>query len=136
MVQGEDIEKDFQPGRSLADPSSVRVWVGYNYPDHYSKRYVGSADYGGVHINCTIPSHWYYLLAHGGTNKTSGISVTGIGLSKAEKIAYRTWVHYLHPTSNFKGARAASFQAASDIYGSGSTEAQTVLQAWTAVGVT
>ena len=139
--QGEDVEKDFQPGRSLADPSSVRIWAGdkYFYPDHYSKRYILPADkdhdWGGVHLNCTIPSHWYYLLAHGGTNKTSGISVTGIGLSKAEKIAYRTWVHYLHPTLNFKSARTASYQAAIAIYGAGSTEAQTVLQAWTAVGV-
>ena len=139
--QGEDIEKSFQPGRSLADPASVRVWAGYNYfyPDHYSKRYILPADenndWGGVHLNSTIPSHWYYLLAHGGTNRTSGISVTGIGLSKAEKIAYRTWVYYLTPTSNFSGARAASFRAASDLYGSGSTEAQTVLNAWTAVGV-
>jgi len=138
---GEDIEKNFRPGRSLANPSSVRIWAAYNYfyPDHYSKRYILPADIdhdgGGVHINSTIPSHWYYLLAHGGKNKTSGISVTGIGLSKAEKIAYRTWVNYLHPTSNFKSARAASYQAAVDLYGAGSPEAQTVRQAWTAVGV-
>jgi bacillolysin len=139
--QGEDIEKEFGPGRSLADPSSVLVWAGYSYryPDHYSKRYILPAtedgDWGGVHLNCTIPSHWYYLLAHGGTNKTSGISVSGIGLAKAEAIAYRTWVYYLGPSSTFAGARTASLQAAAALYGAGSTEVQAVAQAWNAVGV-
>ncbi len=139
--QGEDIEKDFGPGRSLANPHSVLVWKGYNYryPDHYSVRYIlpvtANGDWGGVHLNCTIPSHWYYLLAHGGKNRVSQVSVNGIGLDKAERIAYRTWVYYLHPSSNFKGARAASIQAAIDLYGSGSAEAEAAATAWKAVGV-
>ena len=139
--EGEDIEKTFKPGRSLANPSAVPLWAGstYYYPDHYSKRYIlpgtEDGDYGGVHINSTIPSHWYYLLANGGTNRTSGISVIGIGLSKAEKIAYRTWTHYLRPASNFAGARNLSLQAATDLYGAGSMEYQTVARAWTAIGV-
>ncbi|HEX2696040.1 MAG TPA: M4 family metallopeptidase [Acidobacteriota bacterium] len=139
--EGEDLEKNFRPGRSLENPSSVLVWQGYSwrYPDHYSKRYIlpvdGNNDWGGVHLNSTIPSHWYYLLAHGGTNRTSGIAVDGIGLSEAEKIAYRAWVYYLHPSSNFKGARTASLQAATDLYGAGSAEADATARAWSAVGV-
>jgi Zn-dependent metalloprotease len=136
--QGEDIEKRFGPGRSLENPSSVHVWSG-TYPDHYSRRWVlpinEANDWGGVHLNSTIPSHWYYLLAHGGTNRTSGIGVDGIGLSKAEKIAYRAWVYYLDPSSNFKGARTASLQAAADLYGAGSAEAAATALAWAAVGV-
>ena len=139
--QGEDLEKHFRPGRSLENPSSVLVWEGHSwrYPDHYSKRYIlpvdANNDWGGVHLNSTIPSHCYYLLANGGTNRTSGITVNGIGLSKAEKIAYRAWVYYLHPSSNFKGARTASLQAAADIYGAGSAEAAATALAWRAVGV-
>jgi thermolysin len=139
--QGEDIEKHFRPGRSLENPASVLIWEesSWRYPDHYSKRFIlpvnANNDWGGVHLNCTIPSHWYYLLAQGGTNRTSGIAVDGIGLSKAEKIAYRTWVYYLHPSSNFKGARTASLQAAADLYGSGSAEAAATALAWTAIGV-
>ncbi len=139
--QGEDIEKHFGPGRSLADPSSVRIWEGYNdrYPDHYSKRFIlpptEDYDWGGVHLNCTIPAHWYFLLASGGTNRTSKIAVNGIGLGKAEKIAYRAWVYYLHPSSNFKGARTACLQAARDLYGSGSAEYTATARAWSAVGV-
>jgi len=136
--QGEDIEKRFGPGRSLENPSMVHVW-GSTYPDHYSRRWIlpvdSGHDWGGVHLNSTIPSHWYYLLAHGGMNRTSHMTVDGIGLSKAEKIAYRAWVYYLHPSSNFKGARTASLQAAADIYGSGSTEAGATARAWSAVGV-
>jgi thermolysin len=133
---GEDCSKSFRPMRSLSNPSSLRVRDG-TYPDHYSRRWVlpVSDDNGGVHLNCTIAGHWYFLLANGGTNRTSGIAVDGIGLSKAEKIAYRTWVYYLHPSSNFKAARTASLQAAADIYGAGSAESAATALAWTAVGV-
>ncbi len=139
--EGEDIEKSFKPGRSLSNPASVPIWAGYNdrYPDHYTKRWIlpntANGDWGGVHLNSTIGSHWYYLLAHGGTNKTSGIAVTGIGLSKAEKIAYSAWVNYFTPSTTFHNARSYSHQAAAALYGAGSVEAQTVLAAWTAVGV-
>jgi thermolysin len=137
--EGEDCEKVFQAGRDLSNPSSVRIFsdADYRYPDHYATRYILSSDFdnGGVHINSTIGSHWYYLLAHGGTNKTSGMSVSGIGISKAEKIAYRALVYYLYPSATFANTRSATYQAAVDIYGSGSTEALRVAQAWNAVGV-
>ncbi len=137
--EGEDYHKSFQPGRDLSDPSRLYVipqW-GWRYPDHYSTRYILPYDFdnGGVHINMTIVTHWYYLLANGGTNKTSNQSVSGIGITKAEKIAYRGWVYYLVPSSNFAHARSATYQAAVDLYGSGSTEALRVAQAWNAVGV-
>jgi bacillolysin len=135
---GEDCSKGFHPMRSLSNPASINVWSG-TYPDHYSKRWIlpvnEDNDWGGVHINGTIASHWYFLLANGGTNRTSGMAVDGIGLGKAEKIAYRAWVYYLHPSSNFKSARTASLQAAADLYGSGSAEATAVARAWSAVGV-
>ena len=135
---GEDCSKAHQPMRSLANPAAIRLWNGA-YPDHYSRRWVlpvtEAGDWGGVHINCTIASHWFFLLAQGGTNRTSGIAVDGIGLAKAERIAYRAWVHYLRPSSDFRSARAASLQAAADLYGAGSPEATATALAWTAVGV-
>lgn len=135
---GEDCSRDFRPMRSLSNPASLAVWGG-RYPDHYSKRWIlpvnEGNDWGGVHINCTIASHWFFLLSAGGTNRTSGTAVDGIGVSKAERIAYRAWVYYLHPSSNFKGARTATLQAAADIYGSGSAEYAATARAWSAVGV-
>lgn len=137
--EGEDFQKVFQAGRDLSDPARIFIvpeW-GWTYPDHYSMRYLLPYDYdnGGVHINMTIVTHWYYLLANGGTNKTSWIYINGIGLNKAEKIAYRTWVYYLFPSAYFSDARWASIQAATDLYGAGSTEVSQVAQVWNAVGV-
>ena len=64
-------------------------------PDHYSERYTGKQDNGGVHINSGIPNHAYYLLVNGGTNAGevrghthTGPRVTGIGLAAAEQIFY------------------------------------------------
>lgn len=134
--EGEDIFVSFgQAFRYFDDPSRRTFWGG-PYPDHYSKRYYGSSyDNEFVHINSSIANHCFYLLANGGTNRTSGISVQGIGREKAEKIFYRGFVDYLWESSNFHHARLATVQAASDIYGSTSTEKRRVEEAWTAVGV-
>lgn len=104
-------------------------------PDHYSERYTGNQDNGGVHINCCIVDNAFYLLTNGGTNDTSGISVSGIGLNSAIQIFYRGFSVYLTPSANFSDARAATIQAARDLYGASSNEAQRTAQAWHAVGV-
>lgn len=137
-LMGEDVYITYHSNnvfRRLDKPYLLSAWGWFPYPDHFSLRYTGSLDNKGVHVNCCIATHWFYLLSEGGTNITSGISVTGIGLSKAEKIAYRTWVHYLVPSSEFPDARSASVQAAKDLYGGGSTEVSRVKRAWDAVGV-
>ena len=118
--------------RSAGDPRS------YNQPDHYSNRYRGREDNGGVHINSGIPTHAFYLFVEGGTNRTSGMTVDGIGLSNienAEKIFYRAYTLYLTPSSNFSAARWATLQSATDLYGAGSNELQQLTAAWNAVGV-
>ena len=139
--EGEDTRIPFGPSRDLTNPAS-QYWNTADrlrYPDHYSKRYTPAYlkgfDNDGVHINMTIASHWYFLLANGGTNRTSGQAVTGIGLADAEKIAYRGWTVYMGPSTNFKGARTATIQAATDIFGASSTQTDRVKQAWTACGV-
>jgi len=129
---GEDIYTPATAGdalRSMSNPASA------GDPDHYSVRYIGTNDNGGVHINSGIPNHVFYLLAEGGTNRVSGMSVVGIGRAKASAIFYRTLTVYLTPSSNFKAARTASLQAAIDLYGAGSAEYNATAQAWTACGV-
>jgi Zn-dependent metalloprotease len=112
---------------------------GWRYPDHYSDYYDFTAynnwDNNGVHINQSIATHWYYLLANGGTNRKSGISVAGIGVGDAERIAYRGWVNYLTPNATFHDARVATIQAAVDLFGGSSTQVNRVTTAWNAVGV-
>lgn len=131
-LMGEDV---IRPGgiRSMADPAS------FGDPDHYSKRFTGSADNGGVHINSGIPNHVFYLAIEGGTNRTSRLSVQGVGSAnrdQIEKVFYRAFTQLMPSNSTFAVARAATIQAARDLYPSNSGVERAVTDAWTAVGVT
>jgi Zn-dependent metalloprotease len=50
-------------------------------------------------------------------------------------VFYRAFVELLPASANFSTARAATLQAARDLYGAGSAAERAVGQAWTAVGV-
>ena len=105
-------------------------------PDHYTERYTGTGDNGGVHINSGIPNHVFYLLAKGGTHAhIAGPTVTGIGADKAARIWYKALTTYMTSSTNFAGARTATFNAATALYGVGSAEATSVANAWSACGV-
>jgi len=104
-------------------------------PDHYSLRYTGTADSGGVHTNSSIANHAFYLMAAGGTNRVSGVSVTGIGTTDAAKIWYKALTAYMTSSTNFAGARTATLNAASALFGSTSAQYATVATGWCAVGV-
>jgi Zn-dependent metalloprotease len=99
--------------------------------DHYSL-YTSTMD---VHYSSGLANNFFYLLANGGTNKTSGIAVSGIGIAKAERIWYVALTGYMTSATNFAGARIATVNAATQLYGSASTEVQRVKDAWTACGV-
>ena len=62
----------------MSDPTK------YGDPDHYSKRYTGTSDNGGVHTNSGIINKAAYLLANGGTHY--GVTVNGIGKDKVGAI--------------------------------------------------
>ncbi|HEX6287688.1 MAG TPA: M4 family metallopeptidase [Herpetosiphonaceae bacterium] len=136
---GEDILliRDIRPGfRNLEEPLED------GDPNHYSNRfYPGTCqpnpnnDNCGVHSNSGIQNQAFYLMAQGGTNRTSGLSVSGIGHQKAEAIFYRALTAYLFPSANFSDVRAACLSAAADLYGADSVEYAATAQAWTAVGV-
>lgn len=104
-------------------------------PDHYSIRYTGTADSGGVHTNSGIGNHAFYLIAAGGTNRVSSVNVTGIGTTDAAKVWYRALTVYMTSGTNFAGARTATVNAANDLFGATSTQAVTVAKGWCAVGV-
>ncbi|MCZ8522134.1 MULTISPECIES: M4 family metallopeptidase [Paenibacillus] len=127
---GEDVYTPGTPGdalRSLSNPAA------YGDPDHYSKRYTGSSDNGGVHTNSGINNKAAYLLAQGGTHY--GVSVQGIGREKTGKIYYRALTLYLSASSNFQNIRQATIQSATDLYGANSAETAAVKAAYSAVGV-
>ncbi|GHH76658.1 peptidase M4 [Streptomyces sulfonofaciens] len=100
-----------------------------------------------VHAGSGVSSHAFYLLAEGSGSKTingvaynsatfDGSTVTGIGRDKAAKIFYQALTRYMVSSTDFHDARTATLQAAADLYGSGSTEYNTVNKAWAAVNVT
>jgi bacillolysin len=129
---GEDLTSPSSPFRSMSNPQA------YGDPDHYSKLYTGAADNGGVHHNSGIANHAFYLAIEGGTNRTSGLSVQGVGAAsreKIEKVFYRGFTQMLPANATFSMARAATLQAARDLYGAGSDVERAMEQAWTAVGV-
>jgi hypothetical protein len=103
-------------------------------PDHYSERYLGSSDNGGVHINSGIANKAFYLLAKGGSHHRGG-SMTGIGADQAATIWYRALTSYMTSSTNFAGARTATINAASVLYGATSTQVTAVGNAWCLVGV-
>ncbi|SFJ56603.1 thermolysin Metallo peptidase. MEROPS family M04 [Bacillus sp. 71mf] len=127
---GEDI---YTPGtagdalRSMSDPTK------YGDPDHYSKRYTGTDDNGGVHTNSSIINKAAYLLANGGTHY--GVTVNGIGKDKVGAIYYRANTQYFTESTTFSQARAGLVQAAADLYGANSAEVTAVKQSYDAVGV-
>ena len=128
---GEDI---IRPGgfRSMSDPGA------FGDPDHYSLRFTGTSDNGGVHINSGIVNHAFYLAVEGGTNRTSGIGVQGVGganREQMERVFYRAFTQMLPAAATFSMARAATIQSARDLFGAGSAAERAVAGAWTAVGV-
>ncbi|MCW5959870.1 MAG: M4 family metallopeptidase [Pyrinomonadaceae bacterium] len=136
---GEDAYTPGTPGdalRRMDNPNSV------GDPDHYSVRlYPGSCtpsssnDNCGVHTNSSISNHAYFLIAAGGTNRVSGVTVPGIGTTDAAKIFYRALSVYMTSGTNFTGARTATLNAATDLFGSSSSQYSAVQTGWCAVGV-
>jgi Zn-dependent metalloprotease len=140
---GEDIER--RAGhlalRSMSNPKSEGqpdTYGGTNWISQTKCRPSSRNDNCGVHTNSGVLNHWFYILTQGktGTNdKGSSYSVTGIGIDKAAKIAYRLETVYLSSNSTYANARTFGIQAAIDLYGAGSPEVIATTNAFYAVGV-
>jgi thermolysin len=140
-------------GRNMADPARDGLGVvhydatnnttklnsainGY-YPDHYSIRYTGASDNHGVHINCTIVTHAMYLMINGGTNRISGMTVAGIGITPVEQMIYHivSLPGYLTATSVFSDFRTVFIVACQTLFADNLDYLATVKGAFTAVGI-
>ncbi|GAB2611905.1 hypothetical protein Aab01nite_67430 [Paractinoplanes abujensis] len=96
-----------------------------------------------VHRSSGIANKFFYNLAVGsGTTQWGSSSpcggaapVTGIGNDAAGAIWYRALTTYMVSSTDFAGARTATLQAATDLYGADSPERSSVQAAWLAVGV-
>ncbi len=110
-------------------------------PDHYSERYTGTSDNGGVHTNSGIPNQAYWLAVNGGRNAgcdavDSGghthqadcdVTVAALGLDRATQVFYRAFTS-LTEYANMCDARNATVAVAKKARTS-------ISNAWAAVGV-
>jgi len=135
-LNGEDIARG-TPAFPLNGVRSMQNPGLFGDPDHYSIRFTGTGDNGGVHINSGIANHAFYLAIEGGTHRLGG-RVTGVGAlnrEQIERVFYRAFTAFLGPSSNFAAARAATIQAARELYPTNAAVEAAITQAWNAVGV-
>jgi Zn-dependent metalloprotease/subtilisin-like proprotein convertase family protein len=137
-IVGEDIALTSGGLRSMSDPLSTGV-LSPSPANYRGRRWAfGTADNGGVHTNSGVLNHWFYILSVGkiGINEQQqSYAVTGIGISKAARIAYRAERLYLTPNSDYRSTRVFTIQAATDLFGANSPEVAAVTEAWYAVGL-
>jgi thermolysin len=135
------LHADYTLGEDIVTPGGIRsaaTPTAYGDPDHYSERYKGTEDNGGVHINSGIANHAFYLAVEGGTHRLSRQLVHGVGAGareQVERVFYRAFTEMLPSNATFAIARAATIQSARDLYGPGSAAERAVTEAWSAVGV-
>ncbi|MDD5427406.1 MAG: M4 family metallopeptidase [candidate division Zixibacteria bacterium] len=134
---GENSYTNGAASRDMAEPHNYNDPDFYGLSDPYWHETEGclpsqTNDYCGVHSNSGVGNKWFYLLAEGGIHH--GITVSGLGVENAVRIAYRANVYYWVSGSDFKNAALGTISAACDLDSSGQW-AEQVTQAWKAVGV-
>ncbi|MFA6059783.1 MAG: M4 family metallopeptidase [Taibaiella sp.] len=148
FAKGQDANWNMGEGIMLASPGFFRSMAQPKLaenPDTYEGQYWKNPanlqdDNGGVHYNSGVQNKWFYLLTQGGsgTNDNGDVyTVTGLGIAKAEQIAYHNLMNYLVPGSEYIDAYEGSLQSALDLYGNDSTrqEYKSIKEAWYAVGI-
>lgn len=116
--------------RDISDPKA------HQQPDTYKGQYWSA--FADVHTLSGVGNYMFYLLDHGGSGTNDNgwnYNVTGLGLSKADQIIYRSNLVYLSANSKYPDWRVACINAATDLYGASSNEVAQVKNAWYAVGV-
>ncbi|MGB3077002.1 MAG: M4 family metallopeptidase, partial [Chitinophagales bacterium] len=132
--------------RNMIDPTNGGMWnvadpinsvLAGHQPSHYSTRYIGGSDNGGVHINSGIINNLYYLLTVGGTHTVSSVSVTGIGQSASEQLLWKCMSDNLvgHSTATFLDFRQAMLDACLELFPTDLVKLSQVKNAFHAVGI-
>ncbi|HRI68533.1 MAG TPA: M4 family metallopeptidase [Polyangium sp.] len=135
---GEECWTPGTAGDSLRQMDDPGLYGDYDY---YPTRYTGTSDNGGVHWNSGIANLAFALAVKGGTHprgkttvNVTALSSTGTtSIDMGAKIFYRANTVYMTSGSDFLSAAGATSQAATDLYGA--TAANSIVQAWKAVGV-
>lgn len=143
MAELDDLHGDGKPIRYMDLPSKAGISsVGYAPLDYWTPE----AKWDEPHMVAGVGDHFFYLLAEGSGQKTingvdyysptyDGLPMAGIGLSDAADVVYRALTVYMTSTTDYAGARTATLQAATDLYGSDSGAYEAVANAWAGVNV-
>ena len=159
-VMGEDTG---QPIRSLENPLSIAAVGSYRYPDAWGHEFrflvaddgefiyytsigfvagqqftLRGSGYDGVHWNSTILSHAFYLAIEGGQNRSTGLTVQGVGAAnrhQVERAFFRSMTHLMPARTSFRMTAAVIRQSAVDLFGAGSATHRAIDQALNAVGL-
>ena len=159
-VMGEDMG---QPSRSLENPLSIAAVGSYRYPDAWGHEFrflvaddgefiyytsigfvagqqftLRGSGYDGVHWNSTILSHAFYLAIEGGQNRSTGLTVQGVGAAnrhQVERAFFRSMTHLMPARTSFRMTAAVIRQSAVDLFGAGSATHRAIDQALNAVGL-
>jgi thermolysin len=134
---GEDCWLSSTALRDMRSPgNAATVGAGNEQPSRYGGRYwySGTGDNGGVHYNSGVQNFFFYLLSEGGTGNNEGVSysLSGIGVSNAARVAYRTVTAYCTPSTDYRSVRDAWMSAAEDLSAAWVTS---VDRAWNAAGL-
>ncbi|QDG63068.1 M4 family metallopeptidase (plasmid) [Pseudomonas sp. DR48] len=122
-VQGQALRSMKAPGTAYDDD----VLGKDPQPDSMDSYVRTSADNGGVHINSGIPNRAFYLVAD---------ALGGYAWEAPGRIWYETLTNgSLPPSATFSVFARATVSAATDLFGSGSTEHDAVGAAWETVKV-
>ncbi len=122
-VKGVALRSMKAPGTAYDDPV-----LGKDPQPGYMKDFINTTqDNGGVHMNSGIPNHAFYVIAY---------NLGGFAWDKAGQIWYKTLTDKLTERSTFQDAANLTYQAAGELFGSGSMEQIAVKYGWAEVGLT
>ena len=120
-----------------ADVDTIRSFISPEYrnqPDYYhGDRWCWDDEdvETYIHINSGVPNHMFYLLAEGDAE----YDITGIGISLAATIAFRSLDWYLESDATFAEARDAFLDVALNYGDQCYYVYKDIMNAWAAVGV-
>lgn len=126
------------PGVDLGDEPDAWEYSGIAFVNGQFAFFLpGGGGYGGEHWNSTILSHALYLAIEGGTNRTTGLSVEGVGdagRGAVERIFFRAMTDLMPSATSLPLTADAIRQSAAESAPS-SAARQAVEQALGAVGL-
>jgi len=121
-IQGVGVRSLKAPGTAYDDPKLGKDPC----PAHMDQYVKTTQDNGGIHINCTIPSHAFYL---------ASTKVGGHAWEKTGRIWYNVLTKKLGRNPTFKKLANLTLKVAKNLYGDNSAEHQAVQYGWHQVGV-